>query len=66
MHCAPLLVSAHVDGALRLAEAARIAAHVEGCPRCARQARDERALRRALKALPAPPLPERLKLFLAL
>ena len=63
MRCAPQLVTAYVDDELRPAERERIAAHLSDCPWCADQARSERALRVALKSLPEPPVPGKLKLL---
>lgn len=55
--CDRLRVTALVDGALTPAEREIVEAHLASCPRCAAQRDAESALRKAVRALPAPPLP---------
>ena len=53
MSCSPELVTGYVDGALDAEETARVAAHLQECPRCRDQAEGERLLRARLRALPS-------------
>lgn len=46
-----------LDGELARPAAESARRHSSGCPRCRERLRDEEALRQALRALPAPPLP---------
>jgi anti-sigma factor RsiW len=55
--CDPERVSALIDDALEGDERATIEAHLAGCEACRAQAADERRLRDALGALPAPEVP---------
>jgi anti-sigma factor RsiW len=57
MICQPERVTGFVDAALEPAERAETEAHLVECEACRAQAEAERALRRRLLALPAPPLP---------
>jgi len=52
--CNPELVTGYVDGALDPEETARVAAHLQECPRCRDQAEGERLLRARLRELPSP------------
>ena len=55
--CDAVRVTAYVDGALAAADRLQLDAHLAGCPRCQAQVDAERMLARAVRALPAPPLP---------
>lgn len=57
MSCDPERVTGFVDGELVSAEAAAVAAHLEGCVTCRAQADAERELRARLRALPLHELP---------
>lgn len=61
MSCEPEKVTGLVDGALDAQERERIEAHLRDCTACQAQAEFERDLRRRLRALRAPDLPETLE-----
>jgi Putative zinc-finger len=51
-------LSAKLDGELDTATLVRIEAHLEGCPACRRIEADLRAVRRAVRVQPVPPVPD--------
>jgi anti-sigma factor RsiW len=55
--CDPVRVTGWVDGALPEADRSAMEAHAASCAACAAQAEAERAIARALRALPPPALP---------
>jgi anti-sigma factor RsiW len=59
--CDPERVTGYVDGELDATERAVIEAHLLGCSVCREQAEAERALRRSVRALPAPEPPAQLE-----
>lgn len=61
MSCRPESVTAYVDGELEREAREEIDAHLPLCATCREQVQAERALRSGLRALPAPPIPERLE-----
>lgn len=64
MSCRPESITAYVDGELDCATRSAVDAHLSVCAACREQLESERALRAALRALPAPPVPDHLEAML--